>query len=87
MKSIIYTFKDFRPVFLEADKYYTVSNQKQLDVLIEQFIDFDAVSTPAEVSFPVTLELLNGFTPKFIKANKKNMKSQLKKLQRFVDAK
>jgi hypothetical protein len=87
MKTIIYTYKNFRPVFFELDRYYLLRTEAEYDVLIDKLLDIDAVTTPdwpkGVIPFPVILELKAGFTPRLVQANLKKMKSQQQELKRL----
>lgn len=84
MKTIIYTYIDYKPIFFELDRYYHIKNEKQLNLLIDKLLDIDAVSTPIKLTFPVMLELKSGFAPRLIIADKRAIKSQLNKLQKLA---
>jgi hypothetical protein len=85
MKSYVWTYnKNKKPVGKEYNRYYLIKNEKQLEDLIEKFIEIDAVITPATLTFPVVLELVSGFAPQFKIANKTAIKKELNKLQKML---
>jgi hypothetical protein len=85
MKSYVWTYnKNKKPVGREYDRYYLIKNEKQMDDLIKKFIEIDAVTIPAALTFPVMLELVSGFAPQFKIANKTAIRKELNKLQKML---
>jgi len=84
MKSYVWTYRNKRPVGKEFKRFYVIKNEKQLDDLIEKFLDIDAVTIPAGLKFPVVLELENGFAPSVKEVNLKKLSKELKELQTLV---
>ena len=86
MKTIIYTFRDHKPVFFKLDRFYYLKSKPELDKLIGSLLEIDAVSTTFgdEVRFPVVVELVEGFTPilRLIDGNK--VKKELSALKRIL---
>jgi hypothetical protein len=87
MKTIIYSYENFKPVFYTLDRYYYIKNQRQLDNLIEKLLDIDAVFHPFEIKFPVILELRDGFGPELKIASRAKMKKELNKMQALLNKK
>ena len=85
MKSLIWTFVKRKPQAFLVDRYHYIKNQDELDDLVEELLDIDAVSTPVDLTFPVMLEVENGFAPSLIKADVIKMRRELNKLQKMVD--
>lgn len=70
----IYTYKNFKKVYLKAERFHLVHNKEEFDNLIEAFLDFDAVATPyfsEEAPYPLVLELTPGFAVNFVEVKKK----------------
>jgi len=84
VKTVIYTFENFKPVIFEFDRYHFVRDKKALNKLIEKFLSIDAVTTPDELTFPVVLELESGFAPTFRIANKRSLRKQAKNLKKLI---
>ena len=80
MKTIIYTYRNRKPVFFELDRYYLLKTGNEYTALVDMLLDIDAVSVPFfpedRIKFPVLLELKPGFAPHLILANPKNMKRE-----------
>ncbi len=85
MKSVIWTFENKRPKIYSIERYHYIENRKQLDKLIDKLLDIDAVSSPADLRFPVMLELEDGFAPNLVRADLTKMRHELKNLQKMVD--
>lgn len=56
-----------------------------IDNLIDELIDIDAVSSPVDLTFPVMLEVEDGFAPSLIEADVIKMRRELNNLQKMVD--
>lgn len=85
MKTVIWTFENKRPKTYTMDRYYYLKSKAELDKLIDKLLDIDAVTTPANLTFPVMLELQDGFGPDLVRADHLKMRQELKKLQNMVD--
>lgn len=81
MKTTIYTYRNEKVVLLEADKYYYVENKKQLDEVIDNLIQIDAVSSPSRISYPCILKLKSGFGCELELADKYDVQRDLAKLK------
>lgn len=88
MTTIIYSFKNKKPVFFELQRFYKVKNAKKLDKLIDKLLDLeiDAVGSPMpeDLSFPCVLELQSGFSLNLKPVNIKNIKQNIKNLKRLI---
>jgi len=65
MKTTFYTYRNQKLHLVEKDRFYLVKNKKELDLLIEELLHYDAVTTPydQDPKFPMLLELQSGFAP------------------------
>ena len=85
MKSLVWSYEDKKPYVVLMDRYHYIENKKQLNKLIDRLLNIDAVSIPEELTFPVMLEVLDGFAPTLVKADIYKMRQELKKLQEIID--
>lgn len=85
MKALVWTYENKKPKAYLLDKYYYIKNKDEMDRLIDKLLDIDAVSSPANLVFPVLLELEDGFAPTLVKAKQRSIMGQLNKLQNLVD--
>lgn len=81
MKTTVWTYRNKRVVLFEKDKFYFLKSKKDLDSLIEDLLDIDAVSHNVEDtdSYPMVLKLKAGFSPQLKKVSLKEYKKELVK--------
>lgn len=88
LKSVVWSYKDSKPIFLEKDRFYIVRSEKELDKLIESLMDLDAVTSPdlpKDVKYPIYLELVNlSFGPNLIWVEKAVVQQAINKAEKAL---
>ncbi len=62
LKSTVWTYRNKKQVFINADRFYVANSKKELDKIIYSLTDIDAVTHPTlpdDVKYPIYLELEN----------------------------
>lgn len=86
MKSVVWTYNDNKkPIVYELDRYYFVKNQRQFDKLVDKLLDIDAVFSPADLSYPVILELESGFSITLKKVKEKDLEKSANKTMHLLN--
>lgn len=88
MNTIIYTYKNKKPVFFELPRFYKINSAKEYDKLIERLFYIDAVFSPyspEEVkTYPIYLELQAGFSPSLEEVSENHIREQIKAANKLL---
>lgn len=88
MTTIIYSFKNKKPVFYELPRFYKVKSKIELDNLIYKLLDknIDAVASPCneDIKYPQFLELEAGFALSLKLTSKDKIKELINKAKELI---
>lgn len=62
MKTTVYTYVNRKVVLVEKPRFYFLKDKAEFDAVVDDLIEIDAVSSPADLTFPCILELRKGFS-------------------------
>lgn len=89
MKTAVYTFKNKKPILIEVNKYYFLKNNKELNDLVYQLSEIDAVAYPTSEEikkYPIILKIKKlSFGFNFEIATPKEYLAELKSSKRIID--